>query len=95
MGVKGETRASLLALLWAEQGAGGPLHFPETNCKKKTEGSLLEQNPGLRKIAGIQERKCRVRGKRYHTNTASCKEELDPRSCTAPATSASIAGHLL
>lgn len=97
MGVKGEeTRAILLALLRAKQGAGGLLHFLETNCKKKRlRRSLPEQNPGLRKIVGIQERKCRVIGKGYHTNTASCKEELDPRSCTAPETSASIARHLL
>lgn len=37
VGVKGEkTRAILLALLQAKQGAGGPLHFLETICKKKT-----------------------------------------------------------
>lgn len=39
VGVKGEkTRAILLALLQAKQGAGGPLHFLETICKKKDCG---------------------------------------------------------
>lgn len=54
MGVKEETRVILLALLRAKQGAGGPLHFLETNCKKKRlRRSLPEQNPGLRKTVGI------------------------------------------
>lgn len=65
MGVKGEkTRAILLALLQAKQGAGGPLHFLETIAKKRLWRSLPEQNPGLRKIVGIRERKCRVKRER-------------------------------
>lgn len=60
----------------AKQGERGD-YFPETNCKKRLSRRLPGQNPGLRKVVGIQERKCRARGKGYHTNTASCKEELD------------------
>lgn len=72
-GGRQETRNILLAPLGQGRGKGA-LPFPRDKCK----GSLPGQNPGPREGAGIRERKRRARGKECHTNTASCKEELDP-----------------
>lgn len=70
MGVKGDARASLLALLWAEQGAGGPLQSPETNCKKMTE----EKPPGAepRTEKDSRDSKKEVQSKRERVSHEHC-----------------------
>lgn len=70
------TRYILLALLGQNRGKGESSIFQRQTAKEDWVGSLSGQNPGLRKAVG--KKKCRARGKECHTNTASCKEELDP-----------------
>lgn len=77
-GEQQEFRDILLALLGRSRGKGEPLHLLETNCRRRLSRNLPGQNPGPRKVGRIRERKYKARGKGYHTNIASCKEELDP-----------------
>lgn len=64
-----QIRKILLVLQGQSRGEGKPLHFPETNCKRRLGRSLPGHNPGLRKTAEIRERKYRATGERSVTLT--------------------------